>query len=74
MRALIIEDDQNAAGLLAKVLREERFAVDITQSGEEGDEMTSVTNYECHRIGAAFEQVKPRVTVSDALEKSRLGA
>jgi len=31
MRALIIEDDQNAAGFLAKVLREERFAVDITQ-------------------------------------------
>lgn len=46
MRALIIEDDQKAAGLLAKVLREERFAVDIAHSGDEGDEMASVTDYD----------------------------
>ena len=29
MRALIIEDDRKAAQLLAKGLREERFAVDL---------------------------------------------
>jgi len=46
MRALIIEDDQKAARLLAKGLREERFSVDIAHSGDEGDEMASVTNYD----------------------------
>jgi two-component system, OmpR family, response regulator len=46
MRALIIEDDQKAARLLVKGLREERFSVDIAHSGDEGDEMASVTNYD----------------------------
>src|SRR6266849_6649244 len=46
MRALIIEDDQKAARLLARGLREERFSVDVAHSGDEGDEMASVTNYD----------------------------
>jgi len=46
MRALIIEDDQKAARLLARGLREERFAVDTARSGNEGDEMASVTAYD----------------------------
>ena len=46
MRALIIEDDQRAARLLAKGLREALFSVDIAHSGDEGDEMASVTNYD----------------------------
>jgi DNA-binding response OmpR family regulator len=46
MRALIIEDDQRAARLLARGLREERFSVDVAHSGDEGDEMASITNYD----------------------------
>src|SRR5438445_12217278 len=46
MRALIIEDDQRAARLLAKGLREALFSVDIAHSGDVGDEMASVTNYD----------------------------
>jgi len=46
MRALIIEDDQKAARLLARGLREERFSVDVAHSGNVGDEMASVTNYD----------------------------
>ncbi len=46
MRALIIEDDQKAARLIEKGLREERFSVDITHSGDEGDVMASVTSYD----------------------------
>src|SRR5207244_6118257 len=46
MRALIIEEDQKAARLLVKGLREERFSVDIAHSGDEGDEMAGVTNYD----------------------------
>ena len=45
MRTLIIEDDRRAARILAKGLREERFAVDIAHTGEEGDEMASVSPY-----------------------------
>ena len=46
MRALIIEDDQKAARLIEKGLREERFSVDIAHSGDEGDEIASVTSYD----------------------------
>jgi DNA-binding response OmpR family regulator len=46
MRALIIEGDQKTARLLAKGLREERFAVDTAHLGNEGDEMASVTAYD----------------------------
>jgi DNA-binding response OmpR family regulator len=46
MRVLIVEDDRKAAGLLAKGLREERFVVDIAYSGEAGDEMASVNDYD----------------------------
>jgi DNA-binding response OmpR family regulator len=46
MRALIIDDDQKGAHLLARGLREERFSVDIAYSGDQGDEMASVTHYD----------------------------
>src|SRR5882672_4666308 len=37
MRILLVEDDQEAARLLTKGLREEGWAVDIAHSGEAGD-------------------------------------
>jgi two-component system, OmpR family, response regulator len=46
VRILVIEDDKKAAKLLAKGLREERFVVDIAYSGEDGDEMASITDYD----------------------------
>jgi DNA-binding response OmpR family regulator len=46
MRALIIEDDRKAAQLLAKGLREERFAVDLAHSAGAGDELASVNDYD----------------------------
>ena len=46
MRILLIEDDQEAALLLAKGLREEGWVVDIAHSGEAGDEMASVNTYD----------------------------
>jgi DNA-binding response OmpR family regulator len=46
MRVLIIEDDQKAARLLAKGLREERFVVDLAHTGKEGDEMATVNAYD----------------------------
>lgn len=46
MRLLLIEDDRKAARLLAKGLREEGFVVDVSYSGEEGDEAATVTDYD----------------------------
>jgi DNA-binding response OmpR family regulator len=46
MRLLLIEDDQEAARLLAKGLREEGWAVDIAHTGDAGDEMASVNTYD----------------------------
>jgi DNA-binding response OmpR family regulator len=46
MRVLVIEDDRKAARLLAKGLQEERFIVDVAHSGEAGDEMASVNDYD----------------------------
>ncbi|MCE9534889.1 MAG: response regulator, partial [Nitrospirae bacterium] len=46
MRILIIEDDPNLAGFIQKGLREERYAVDLAQDGEEGLLMASTTPYD----------------------------
>ena len=46
MRILVIEDDRKAAHLLADGLQEERFIVDVAHSGEAGDEMASVNDYD----------------------------
>jgi DNA-binding response OmpR family regulator len=46
MRILLIEDDKEAARLLARGLREEGWIVDIAFSGESGDEMASVNTYD----------------------------
>ncbi|MDR4480724.1 MAG: response regulator transcription factor [Nitrospira sp.] len=46
MRILIVEDDPNLAGFIQKGLREERYAVDLAQEGEEGLLMASTTSYD----------------------------
>ena len=46
MRVLVIEDDQEAARLLARGLREEGWVVDVAHTGESGDEMACVNSYD----------------------------
>jgi DNA-binding response OmpR family regulator len=46
MRILLIEDDKQAARWLSKGLQEERFVVDVAYTGEAGDEMASVNDYD----------------------------
>jgi DNA-binding response OmpR family regulator len=46
MRALIIDDDQKAARILAKSLREESFAVETARSGEQAMKMANATGYD----------------------------
>jgi DNA-binding response OmpR family regulator len=46
MRILLVEDDEKAARLLSKGLREEGFAVDVAHDGAEGDELVAVNAYD----------------------------
>ena len=46
MRILLVEDDQKAARLLARGIREEGFVVDVAGSAEEGDKLVSLTAYD----------------------------
>jgi DNA-binding response OmpR family regulator len=46
VRLLLIEDDRKAARLLAKGLHEEGWVVDVAATGEAGDELASVNDYD----------------------------
>ena len=46
MRILLVDDDRKAAQILARGLREERFAVDVAYSALEGDELATATDYD----------------------------
>jgi DNA-binding response OmpR family regulator len=46
MRLLLIEDDTRTARALARGLREEGYVVDVAGSGEEGEELLSVNDYQ----------------------------
>jgi DNA-binding response OmpR family regulator len=46
MRVLLVEDEPDAARVLAKGLRERSFAVDITAEGEEAVYLSSINNYD----------------------------
>jgi len=46
MRILLIEDEKKVAEFVARGLRAERFAVDISENGQNGWEMASSFNYD----------------------------
>ena len=46
MRILLVEDEPNAARLLAKGLREQGYAVDVSTDGERALYQTSINNYD----------------------------
>lgn len=46
MRILLVEDEPNAARMLAKGLREESYAVDLALDGEEALELAQVNDYD----------------------------
>ena len=46
MRVLLVEDEPDAARLLAKGLRERAFAVDVAAEGEEALYLASINNYD----------------------------
>jgi DNA-binding response OmpR family regulator len=46
MRILLVEDDRKAARLLTKGLQEEGFVVDFAGTGEAGEEMATVNEYD----------------------------
>lgn len=46
MRILLVEDDRKAARILATGLEEEGFVVDVAASGEEGEDLAGVNDYD----------------------------
>ncbi len=46
MRILIIEDDRRIASVLQKGLKSEMYAVDIAYTGEAGEELASINDYD----------------------------
>ncbi len=73
MRILLIEDDQEAARLLARGLREEGWIVDVALSGESGDEMASVNTYDAIVLDWMLPD-RDGVTVCQSLRESGLQA
>src|SRR5436309_5751680 len=73
MRLLLTEDDQEAARLLAKGLREEGWVVDIAHSGDAGDEMASVNTYDAIVLDWMLPD-RDGVTVCQSLRESGLQA
>ena len=73
MRILLIEDDQEAARLLARGLREEGWIVDIALSGESGDGMASVNTYDAIVLDWMLPD-RDGVTVCQSLRESGLQA
>jgi DNA-binding response OmpR family regulator len=46
VRILLVEDDRKAARILSRGLQEEGFVVDIAVSGEEGEELAGINDYD----------------------------
>jgi len=46
LRILLVEDDRKASRVLAKGLEEEGFVVDVAYSGEDGEELAAVGEYD----------------------------
>ncbi len=46
MRILLVEDEPNAAKMLAKGLREETYAVDVAENGETASEQAFINDYD----------------------------
>jgi len=46
MRILVIEDERKVADFVARGLRDQRFAVDVSNDGQTGWEMASACNYD----------------------------
>ena len=47
MRILVIEDEHRIANTIKKGLEQERYAVDVTYTGDEGYDMASTEEYDC---------------------------
>ena len=46
MRILVVEDDARMAGVIAKGLRENSYAVDVAQDGEAGLYQAAINDYD----------------------------
>src|SRR6478735_10707426 len=57
MRILLVEDEQDAARMLAKGLREQSYAVDIAADGSEALEKAAVNSYDLLLLDVMLPEV-----------------
>lgn len=72
MRILLIEDDRKAARILAKGLDEEGFVVDVAGSGEQGEDLAWVNDYDLIILDWLLPGI-PGIEVCRRLRRRRLG-
>jgi DNA-binding response OmpR family regulator len=68
MRILLIEDETKVAGFVARGLRAERFAVDVSGNGQTGWEMASTYNYDL----IVLDLMLPGLSGTEVLKRVRL--
>ena len=67
MRILVVEDEPDAAAMLAKGLREQRYAVDVAEDGERALEQAYVNEYDVF----VLDVLLPRKTGLDVCRELR---
>ncbi|MGH8022688.1 MAG: response regulator [Limisphaerales bacterium] len=67
MRILLVEDEKKVADIVARGLKAERYAVDVTHDGLNGWEMASAYDYDL----AILDLMLPRMNGTELLEKIR---
>jgi two-component system copper resistance phosphate regulon response regulator CusR len=67
MRILLVEDEKKVADIIARGLKAERFAVDVSHDGQNGWEMADAYNYDL----IILDLMLPGLTGTEILEKVR---
>jgi DNA-binding response OmpR family regulator len=71
MRILLVEDDRKAARILAKGLEEEGFVVDVAGSGEDGEDLAGLNDYDLIILDWLLPGI-PGIEVCRRLRRRRL--
>jgi two-component system copper resistance phosphate regulon response regulator CusR len=67
MRILVIEDEKKVAEFVARGLRDQRFAVDVSNDGQTGWEMASTCNYDL----VVLDLMLPGLSGTEVLKRIR---
>ena len=70
LRALIIEDEKSIARFLRRILEEEGFAVDVEESGERGQELAFIYDYDVIVLDLGLPD-RPGAAIIQSLRQER---